>query len=1435
LCLPSEAQMADLEISQPQAISSLPGTTVTFTHQISHAGVDILPDIILFSAQSQAWPTTVHPTSVQLLPTENTTVTVSVTIPETASWGDTDIITLKATSQNDPSVTSVTYDSVSVDTAQVVIDNNITAAGVQSSTITLAPHSSVRWINQTTAAQILGDCTIKDPPIYRLYLPLIFFQISGEVVVPSRADVGQETAIQAGSPIEATIEAGQIYSRTFTESGTYEYCLESQANQATYTVHVLEPPEADFFVALEPVHQLGPQGDEAQFQIHTVPLNGFNDDVTLSVVNLAAPLQATLTPNPFSPPDQADLLITVPDTTPVDSYSVTVLAQAGTISKTVSGSLQVLPTGVDLVGDFFTIAPLDPEPSEPVTISVGVTNQGADDVQTPFTVTLSVTQTTVSETTTLDSVHWIVNALSAQQMVTLTDIYTLPEQAIYTITAAIDATQVVSETDEANNDLGPIIINTIPDLPAVPVIFAVDADFVPFANNTAFRGQTIYLVLHNHDPGTYNLYFNDGNSDIFVGTVSVDQSGVHSPISFTVPNNTVLGGRALLSQDALTGNDVAAGTVIVDASGGNFVVALSPISRTVVMDNFAPEADETITYTLSISPVNGFANPVSLTFLQVPTGTAVAYDEATLNATGSTILTITNAYTDLIRTPPPGVHALSILAHTDTLSHTTTSVLNIIRDNLDVAIVLDKSGSMEFNTHCYGCWVRGDRIAPPNPDPGIYPAANGHFPEVDPTNPDTFIYPGNGRIFPISYANAQSLEMCNPNPVSNPHTYVFGGFNYMILEAELFSMNNPIMETAFLEAGKAYWNIQRGESIYGQEFQTPNAYADVTKPYIASTGHSIDNMGAHIQVMPDVRPLGVHYEESRILQGDAPRLEYDFKFRGTGWTGDAYIWVRMHGSRGIRITDQLWNDNSETDLYWDIVWEADDGTLAMDAPGYIPPNLRNIQDSVVNFGFAKSYDPADADGGWRWRTIGSFNSLDPNNIYRLYFYASTFGFAIDRIVITNNPNGPTSDNSHSDVPATIRNGTQPPTGGSAFRAACDPCNPIFGHNIVASGQGDLDPNDGTPDPVYSVDHCTLYRYTQPVNQGHWETNPLFGDFENPLRLEKEGIKHLLTSESGLDPARDQVGFVAYNNAADYQDTRTELDCVRRLGRDSCVDNGFANVVAALENVRAGGSTNIGAGMKDGLEILGLDLYDPDNQSNLNFDCGGELCSRGGFASKVLIVFTDGVPNETADGDCDDPNDPDAQTWLPNNNGAHRCPLWFAKKAADYGVSVYVVGLGNGVEKDYLRELARIGNGQFYFSETGADIHQIMTEVDRSNRISSYCPVLPIGLQADSLALLAEGDDFTDINPGVQSGQYTWLRWRDGQSALDDQDTDSSAYLQNAVIKPWLAKLDYLNPNNANDALLNAGDTVFGLSYMSVSVDPGGCLRHRYSFRSLRIS
>jgi secreted protein with Ig-like and vWFA domain len=63
-----------------------------------------------------------------------------------------------------------------------------------------------------------------------------------------------------------------------------------------------------------------------------------------------------------------------------------------------------------------------------------------------------------------------------------------------------------------------------------------------------------------------------------------------------------------------------------------------------------------------------------------------------------------------------------------------------------------------------------------------------------------------------------------------------------------------------------------------------------------------------------------------------------------------------------------------------------------------------------------------------------------------------------------------------------------------------------------------------------------------------------------------------------------------------------------------------------------------------------------------------------------------------------------------DNDAHRCPLYFAQQAANRGVAVYVIGLGYGVNSDYLRAVANMGGGQYYFSASGADLELIFAEI-----------------------------------------------------------------------------------------------------------------------------
>jgi len=224
-------------------------------------------------------------------------------------------------------------------------------------------------------------------------------------------------------------------------------------------------------------------------------------------------------------------------------------------------------------------------------------------------------------------------------------------------------------------------------------------------------------------------------------------------------------------------------------------------------------------------------------------------------------------------------------------------------DSIDAVVVLDRSGSMEFDPVCYGCWERFDRLETTDPDYNANPG---------------FDYPANGIIYPLGwpddFADEDRVIACTTEdydadqdlPGHGGPNYKFdvddtvdtgNGARNIIIEAELYSLN-PAPVIAGLQAqGKGYWAMQRGEGNYSSE----------GTPYLDSQGYSIDSKGAHMAHHPssteyDGTIYGHFYTLTDARDGNAPYLEYDFRFyNGANWLGGsaAHIWVRVHANRGL--------------------------------------------------------------------------------------------------------------------------------------------------------------------------------------------------------------------------------------------------------------------------------------------------------------------------------------------------------------------------------------------------------------------------------------------------------------------------------------------------------------------------------------------------------
>jgi uncharacterized repeat protein (TIGR01451 family) len=233
---------------------------------------------------------------------------------------------------------------------------------------------------------------------------------------------------------------------------------------------------------------------------------------------------------------------------------------------------------------------------------------------------------------------------------------------------------------------------------------------------------------------------------------------------------------------------------------------------------------------------------------------------------------------------------------------------------------------------------------------------------------------------------------------------------------------------------------------------------------------------------------------------------------------------------------------------------------------------------------------------------------------------------------------------------------------------------------------------------------------------------LFSD-NQPIRRTKEAVKDFVRR---LRPDTDQVGFVYYNGTASKG---SELMCRRRYGVD-CYSGTSAwgwpgglkpytdtVVLNAVEDQFATSQTCTACGMRAGLEELGINV---DNRPGVDNKCDGSFDSACayGAARRMMILLTDGVPNASPGGGCDD--DPDL--W-PDGGAAHDCGIYYAQKAGEAGVVIYVISLGNGVDIPWLQAIADETKGQFYQTSSPNDLDLVFDFILSSTGTACYAPKL----------------------------------------------------------------------------------------------------------------
>jgi PKD repeat protein len=217
-----------------------------------------------------------------------------------------------------------------------------------------------------------------------------------------------------------------------------------------------------------------------------------------------------------------------------------------------------------------------------------------------------------------------------------------------TYTVTLTATNAAGS--DAETKVGYVTVDVPP--PAAPV-----ADFSASVTNGIAPLDVSFTDLSSNGPTSWSWEFGDGQTSTLQNpTHTYAAAGTYS-VSLTATNSA--------GSDA----EVKVGYVTVEPAPPDFALSASPLSRSIV------RGDST-TYTVTVTPVNGFAGVVTLSVSGLPAGATADFVPNPLTVPPSASSTLVVNTTS---TAKQGGHVLTITGTSGTLVRTTTITLHLKR------------------------------------------------------------------------------------------------------------------------------------------------------------------------------------------------------------------------------------------------------------------------------------------------------------------------------------------------------------------------------------------------------------------------------------------------------------------------------------------------------------------------------------------------------------------------------------------------------------------------------------------------------------------------------------------------------------------------------------------------------------------------------------
>ena len=471
-------------IAPDNSTNGQPNDTITYSHVVTNSG-DITETFSLDTVSSSGWTTAVSPTNLLLNPLESVPVTVTVTIPPSASNGETDVVTVTVRSDTDADQFDTALDATTVgqtfgvqikpdnadtvDAGTVVTYSHIvTNTGNGSDTFAISASSSNGWTTNVPNNITLAS-GISETIVVSLTVPSGAAGLSDAMIVTatsttdgSAVDTATDTTTVNGSAATLGVDissngsessdVGTIVNYTFTientGSGTDDFTITAVSNQGWTVLLSSEQITLNSGETTNISLRVSVPGSATGGTVDTTTVT-VRSDTDTAVFDQAT---ATTTVN------QSEMLVYLPmvmksggtTPTPTPTPSPTPTQTPTTCS----------PTSIDLIVTEIRVEPFVPAAGETATIFVTLRNQGSTDVAYGNNFYLDLYDNRLPASLTAGDLSWGVQGddLNAGTSKTYTASYVFTGGS-HELYARADTDNTVDECpNENNNTFGPVTI-----------------------------------------------------------------------------------------------------------------------------------------------------------------------------------------------------------------------------------------------------------------------------------------------------------------------------------------------------------------------------------------------------------------------------------------------------------------------------------------------------------------------------------------------------------------------------------------------------------------------------------------------------------------------------------------------------------------------------------------------------------------------------------------------------------------------------------------------------------------------------------------------------------------------------------------------------------------------------------------------------------------